>query len=77
MLTCSSLLHSNLYNGFQAEDTNVAIMLKLLLNTIQMAHWLARVEPDTVRRRTLHQTAGEEGEIAGINISVQWLACRV
>ena len=49
LLAGASLLHSNLYNGFQAEKTNVAITLRLLQNTIQ----LAGEEADTVQQRTL------------------------
>ena len=47
VLTSTSQLQFNLYNGFQADGSKVAIMLKLPQNTIQMAHRQAVVEPDT------------------------------
>ena len=52
-LNGASLLHFNLCNGFQADSSKVAIMLQLLQNPIQMAHWQAGVEPDTIWQKTL------------------------
>lgn len=48
VLTGTSQLQFNLYNGFQADGSKVTIILKLPQNTIQMAHCQAAVEPDTV-----------------------------